>query len=73
MQLRTRSSLIILSSLLFSTLALSQGVTTSAIDGSVTDEKGGSLPGANVVAVHDPSGTQYGTAVRTGGFFDIPN
>ncbi|HWP83077.1 MAG TPA: carboxypeptidase regulatory-like domain-containing protein [Bacteroidota bacterium] len=54
-------------------LALSQGVTTGSLTGLVTDEKGEALPGANVIAVHEPSGTQYGTAVRTGGLFDIPN
>jgi hypothetical protein len=50
-----------------------QGVTTGAMNGMVTDDKGEPLPGANVVAVHVPSGTQYGTAVRTGGVFNIPN
>ncbi|MDZ7343988.1 MAG: carboxypeptidase regulatory-like domain-containing protein [candidate division KSB1 bacterium] len=50
-----------------------QGVTTAAMSGVVTDSKGAPLAGANVVAVHQPSGTHYGTAVRTGGSFDIPN
>lgn len=50
-----------------------QGVTTGAINGLVTDDKGTALPGANVIAVHVPSGTQYGTAVRAGGAFDLPN
>jgi len=53
--------------------AFAQGVTTAAINGIVTDDKGETLPGANVVAVHEPTGTQYGTAVRTGGTFNIPN
>ncbi|MFQ5604852.1 MAG: carboxypeptidase regulatory-like domain-containing protein [bacterium] len=50
-----------------------QGVTTGAMNGLVMDNKGEPLPGANVVATHEPSGTQYGTAVRTGGAFNIPN
>lgn len=50
-----------------------QGVTTAAISGIVTDEEGVPLPGANVVAVHQPSGTTYGTAVRTGGQYNLPN
>lgn len=50
-----------------------QGVTTGAMNGLVTDSKGGPLPGANVVAVHQPSGTKYGTAVRNGGAFNLPN
>lgn len=56
-----------------SNLLRAQGVTTAAINGIVTDDKGEALPGANVVAVHVPTGTQYGTAVRTGGAYNIPN
>lgn len=54
-------------------LLLAQGVTTGAMSGLVTDANGEALPGANVVAVHEPSGTQYGTAVRSGGVYNIPN
>jgi hypothetical protein len=50
-----------------------QGVTTGAMSGLVLDSKGAGLAGANVVAVHEPSGTKYGTAVRAGGAFNIPN
>ncbi len=50
-----------------------QGVTTSTISGIVRDAKGGSLPGATVIAVHQPSGTQYGTLARVDGRFVIPN
>ncbi len=50
-----------------------QGVTTGAISGIVADSKGQPLLGANVVAVHEPSGTRYGAASRTGGAFNIPN
>lgn len=50
-----------------------QGVTTSNISGFVTDQKGDALPGASVVAIHQPSGTQYGTATQTDGKFIIPN
>lgn len=48
-----------------------QGVTTSAINGTVTETSGDPLPGANVIAVHDPSGTQYGAATRLDGRFVI--
>lgn len=64
---------LILLSLILTSRVYAQGVTTAAISGFVTDANGEALPGANVVAVHDPSGTQYGTAVRTGGAFNIPN
>ncbi len=56
-----------------STTSYAQGVTTSSMSGLVTDDKGEPLVGANVVVVHDPSGTQYGAAVREGGMFDILN
>ncbi len=50
-----------------------QGVTTGSIRGTVKDQKGESLPGANVVAIHVPSGTLYGTSTRSDGVFTIPN
>ncbi|HSD31174.1 MAG TPA: carboxypeptidase regulatory-like domain-containing protein [Gemmatimonadales bacterium] len=50
-----------------------QGVTTSAIDGFVTDQSGAPLVDAAVVATHVPSGTQYRAVVRSGGTFTIPN
>ena len=54
-------------------MIFAQGVTKSAINGMVTDDKGEALTGANVVALHEPTGTSYGAAVREGGLFDIPN
>ncbi len=50
-----------------------QGVTTSTISGQVVDETGASLPGASVVAIHKPTGTQYGTSSRSDGRFTLPN
>lgn len=50
-----------------------QGVTTGAIDGFVTDQDGQALVGADVVALHTPSGTRYATVVRAGGAYTIPN
>ncbi|MFD2786424.1 TonB-dependent receptor [Hymenobacter rubripertinctus] len=54
-------------------LALAQGVTTSAMKGLVLDSKGEPLPGATVVATHLPTGTQYGTATRDNGQYDLLN
>lgn len=51
-----------------------QGVTTGSLNGIVFDkETSEPLPGANVIAVHVPSGTQYGTSTRGSGQFDILN
>ena len=54
-------------------LGLAQGATTASITGVITDNTGGTLPGANVVAVHEPSGTKYGTVSRSDGRYTIPN
>ncbi len=50
-----------------------QGLTTASINGIVKDADGQTLPGANVIAVHVPSGTQYGTSTRESGLFNLPN
>ncbi len=48
-------------------------VTTAAMNGIIRDKDGNSLPGATVVAVHIPTGTQYGAVTRTDGRFNFPN
>lgn len=53
--------------------AYSQGVTTSSISGKVIDNGGEAIPMANVVAIHTPSGTQYGTTTMEDGGFNIRN
>src|SRR3972149_11435013 len=59
-------------SLFMSNLTYSQGVTTSAINGLIVDDTNNSLPSANIIAVHVPSGTTYGTASRATGRYSIP-
>jgi hypothetical protein len=51
----------------------SQGVTTASISGLVKNQKGETLPGASILALHEPSGTQYGTISREDGRYTIPN
>ena len=48
-------------------------VTTSAMKGTVLDIEGEALIGATVVAIHDPSGTTYGTTTRDDGGYTLPN
>jgi hypothetical protein len=48
-------------------------VTTSSIQGQVLDAMGEVLPGANIVATHNPSGTRYGAVSNLDGRFNIAN
>ncbi len=50
-----------------------QGVTTSSMQGRITDTSGEVLVGAMLVAVHEPSGTAFGTNSDSEGNFRIPN
>ena len=49
-----------------------QGVTTASMTGIVKDSQGAVIPGANVTAVHEPSGTQYEAVTQADGRFLIP-
>jgi hypothetical protein len=48
------TSLLVVACLFMTALTFAQGVTTSAIDGRVLENNGEPLPGATVVAVHQP-------------------
>jgi hypothetical protein len=43
------------------------------MNGLITDASGQPLPGATIVAVHTPTGSQYGTATLPNGRFNLPN
>lgn len=59
--------------LLLTGLVLGQGVTTAGINGKVSNTEGEVLVGANVIALHAPTGTVYGASTMTDGYYYIPN
>ncbi len=56
----------------FSTTAVFSQTTTSNIKGKVVDDQG-PLLGANVVAIHTPTGTKYGAISNEDGRFNLLN
>jgi hypothetical protein len=58
--------------LMLSIIASAQ-VTTSNIKGLILDDLGEPMLGANVVAVHTPTGTKYGAATNEDGRFNMLN
>lgn len=59
--------------MLFAVNSFGQGSTTSAINGKILDDSNQPLPGATVIAVHTPTGSQFGGISDEKGFFRIPN
>jgi len=59
--------------ILLSGIIYGQGVTTAAINGKVANAEGEVLVGANVIALHVPTGTVYGASTMTDGYYYIPN
>lgn len=57
---------------LFVTIASFGQITTSSLSGVVKNEKGETLIGATVNAVHQPTGTKYGASTNSQGSYMIP-
>ncbi|MEB8347532.1 carboxypeptidase-like regulatory domain-containing protein, partial [Flavobacteriaceae bacterium KMM 6898] len=64
--------LLAISFLFFSGLVMAQ-VTTSTIRGTVMDDQNLPLLGANIIAVHTPTGTKYGAITNEEGRFNLIN
>ena len=64
------SLLLSLTAMAFAVSAFAQ-VTTAALGGRVTDASGESVPGAAVIAVHQPSGSQYYGLTNAEGRYNI--
>lgn len=69
----TVSFLLALFMLLLPQIILPQGVTTASMNGIVKDVAGELLPSANVIAIHEPTGTKYGAYTTSDGRFNLPN
>ena len=59
--------------LLFATISAIAQVTTSNIRGKVVDDQDVPLFGANIVAIHTPTGTNYGAITNEDGRFNLLN
>ncbi len=54
-------------------VAFGQGSTTASMTGKIQDEKSLGVPGATVLAVHTPTGSEYGTVTNIDGTYRIVN
>jgi hypothetical protein len=61
----------LLAFLFISVLMFGQASTTSGINGKIVDSGGKPLAGATILAVHVPSGSQYGALANGDGLFSI--
>jgi len=52
---------------------MGQGSTTAGMNGQILDENSQPLLGATVVAIHGPTGSQFGAITGPKGFYRIPN
>ncbi|MDY0779442.1 carboxypeptidase regulatory-like domain-containing protein [Tenacibaculum sp. IB213877] len=65
--------ILILSLLILGGIVTQAQVTTSKIKGTVTDNAGEPLFGANIVVLHVPTGTVSGAVAQDNGHYTVPN
>jgi hypothetical protein len=63
--------LTMLTFLFITVMMFGQASTTSSMSGKIVDNAGQPLAGATIVAIHVPSGSQYGALANNGGLFSI--
>ncbi len=68
---RTNKFIMLLAVFILLTGTMYAQVTTSGMNGRVVDSNNDPMPGATVIASHEPSGTQYGTITNTEGRFNL--
>ncbi len=68
-----KTRLLLTIALVFSGAMAVAQVTTSNIRGTVSDDQNAPLLGANVVAIHTPTGTKYGAITNEDGRFNLLN
>ena len=64
-------SLVLAAITVFAGIAAHAQVTTSSLWGRVVDQNGDPVIGAAVVAIHEPSGTSYGSITNSDGLYTI--
>ena len=62
-------SLVLAVAMLLAGITASAQVTTSSLGGRVVDQNGEPVIGAAVVAIHEPSGTSYGSVTNADGLY----
>ncbi len=67
-----KTTLMVAVLLMLPVVIFAQGITTAALNGTVKTQSGDALVGANVVVVHEPSGTTFGAATRNDGRYNVP-
>ena len=66
--------ILLIALLVISTYTLwSQGSTTSSMNGTITDSNGEAIPGATVIAVHQPTNAQFGNITDVTGTYRLNN
>ena len=66
-------AILVLAAVVAPARTFAQGVTTGSITGLVLDDQKRPVSGADVTAIHVPSGTTYEAVSRVDGRFSIPN